>query len=67
MPKLADTLLRTARVAELRTSVTEVAALCQRPAPVALAESSSSGHRRLLLLLARERRRNAKLVELISG
>jgi hypothetical protein len=67
MAKSADALaiLQSARVAELRTAATEVAALCRRPVPVDLPKSSSAGRRRLLLLIARERRRNAKLVELL--
>ena len=69
MAKSADVqaVLQSARVAELRTSAAQVAALCRRPVPVDLPKSSVASRRRLLLLLASERRRNAKLVELISN
>lgn len=65
MTPQAQTILRAARVAELKATASSVAALCRPPAAVELPRSTrdgNSGRRLLLLLLARERRRNARLV-----
>jgi|KBSMisStaDraftv2_1062788.scaffolds.fasta_scaffold02656_13 hypothetical protein len=64
MTPQAQTILRAARIAELKASASSVAALCRPPAAVELPRSrdGNSGRRLLLLLLARERRRNARLV-----
>jgi hypothetical protein len=59
---LEKELLRSARVAELRTAALELAKLC-RPVNIEVPKS----RRRLLVLLACERRRCAKLVETING
>jgi hypothetical protein len=56
-------ILRSARIAELRVTTANVAALCKQPAAVELPADNRDGRRVLLQLLARERRRNAKLVE----
>ena len=67
MTPQAQTILRAARVAELKAAASSVAALCRAPATVELPRTrdGNSGRRLLLLLLARERRRNARLVELL--
>jgi hypothetical protein len=58
-----QTILQSARIAELRAAANALAMACKRPAPVILSRLSSSARdRRLLLLLARERRRSARLV-----
>jgi hypothetical protein len=66
MTPQAQTILRAARVAELKATASSVAALCRPPAAVELPRHTrrdgNSGRRLLLLLLARERRRNARLV-----
>jgi len=65
MTPQAQTILRAARVAELKATASSVAALCRPPAAVELPRAhrdGNSGRRLLLLLLARERRRNARLV-----
>jgi len=64
MTPQAQTILRAARIAELKASASSVAALCRPPAAVELPRSrdGNSGRRLLFLLLARERRRNARLV-----
>jgi hypothetical protein len=59
-------ILQSARIAELRTSVMDTAALCEQRTPVRLPSSLAARHRRLLRLLMNERRRNAKLVELVK-
>ena len=60
-------ILQSARIAELRTSAMEAAALCERRAPMSLPAKSSRVRRRcLLLLLMYERQRNKKLVELVQ-
>jgi hypothetical protein len=67
MTPQAQAILQSARVAELRTAATTIAALC-KAAPVALQGLSSSARdRRLLLLLARERQRANKLLELLRN
>jgi hypothetical protein len=67
MTPQAQTILRAARVAELKAVTSSTAKLCRRPAAVELPRNTrrdgNSGRRLLLLLLARERRRNARLVE----
>jgi hypothetical protein len=60
------TILQSARIAEMRTSVMENAALCEQRAPVRLPSSLAARHRRLLYLLQLERRRNGKLVDLVK-
>jgi len=65
MTPQGQTILRAARVAELKATASSVAALCRPPAAVELPRSTrdgNSGRRLLLLLLARERRRSARLV-----
>jgi hypothetical protein len=63
MPLQVQTILQSARIAELQMQANELAALV-RPAPVVEIPRTRRGtdHRRLLLLLARERRRNVRLV-----
>jgi hypothetical protein len=60
-------ILQSARIAELRTSANQTAALCKRQAPIFLPISSRARYRCLLLLLRHERWRNEKLVELIAN
>jgi hypothetical protein len=64
MTPQAQTILRAARIAELKAAASSTAALCKPPAAVELPRSrdGNSGRRLLILLLARERRRNARLV-----
>jgi hypothetical protein len=60
-------ILQSARIAELRTSAMENAALCKRRAPMTLpAKSSRARHRCLLILLKYERWRNEKLIDLVT-
>jgi hypothetical protein len=66
MTPQAQSILQSARVAELRTQADTVAAATRRAPPIELSrDSGQADRRRLLLLLARERRRNAALLELL--
>jgi hypothetical protein len=58
-------ILQSARIAELRTSAIEIAALCKRRAPMTLPKSSRVKHRCLLLLLRHERWRNQQLIDVV--
>jgi hypothetical protein len=63
---LKQSLLASARVAELKHAAAELSSATRPPARVVLTREAERDRRRLLMLLARERRRNAKLVELLS-
>jgi hypothetical protein len=54
-------MMRSARIAELRANVLEVAALMV-PSKVELPRSNHAARARLVRLLVNERRRNAKLI-----
>jgi hypothetical protein len=63
---LTSEMLRSARIAEMRASVLEIAALAI-PTTIELPRSKHAARARLVRLLARERRRNARLLsELIK-
>jgi hypothetical protein len=57
----AQTILQSARIAELQTQANDLAVLV-RPSPVVEISRHRTDHRRLLLLLAYERRRSARLI-----
>ena len=61
MSRLAQSLLVSARIAELEREVDELARAAA-PAPRVELPPGASGRRRLIAMLAHERRRNAKLV-----
>jgi hypothetical protein len=64
MTPQAQSILQSARIAELRTQADTLAAAVRHP-PIELPHDTRAARRRLLLLLARERRRNAALLELL--
>jgi hypothetical protein len=66
MKTKARLILQSARIAELRDSAMEVAALCEQRAPASLPKSSSAKRRCLLQLLRLERIRNSKLVTVVE-
>jgi hypothetical protein len=62
MSSQLQTILQSARIAELKAQADELAALVRPPPVVEIARSPrGTDYRRLLLLLALERRRNARL------
>jgi len=67
MKAKARHLLQSARIAELRNSVVEIAALCEQRAPTLLPTSSAARRRCLLHLLVQERKRNMKLVSVVEN
>jgi hypothetical protein len=66
MRSAVNDILQSARIAELREEVLEVAELAKSP-PVVELPRGKRGRLRLVRLLARERRRNARLVAVIHG
>jgi hypothetical protein len=62
--KLAQVILRSARIEEMRQAALEMSNLCRKPPPI---ELTKRRNRRLMISLVHERRRNAKLVETING
>jgi len=67
MNRLKQSLLASARVAELKHGAAELSAAARPPARLALERDPARARHALMLLLARERRRNAKLVELLQS
>jgi hypothetical protein len=65
--QVQQAILQSARIEEMRSAIMEMATLCKRPTAVELGRTQRQHRRRLLALLAQERRRNARLVESISG
>ena len=61
MNRLTQSLMQSARVAELARDADELARLA-KPAPRVELPRDDSGRRLLIALLARERRRNARLM-----
>ena len=67
MNRLKQSLLASARVAELKHVAAETSSSARPPLRIALAHNDARARRKLMMLLASERRRNAKLVGMLQS